>query len=1153
MRLSLTAKLRKLSAVSIFLSVFSALCLAQSDLTTVQGTIGDPSGAVIAGATVTVKNAATGAERKATTNNGGQYVIPSVPAGAVTLIVEAPGFKKFEQSGNVIQANVTATLNATMTIGQATETIQVTSEAPPIQADSATLGRNITTQQIQSINLNGRNPYLLSLLKPGVSGGSMTSFSFGLNNGLNVNGSRNQDTLITQDGAVAVRTRSNGTSIGVADADSTQEVQILTSNYNAEYGRASGGQIRVVTKSGGRDFHGTAYEYFRNGAIDANSWARNNSPDPTQNRNAAPFRFNQFGYNINGPIFLPKHFNADRNRFFFLFGQEYVRYREEVTNNLTNGTQFVPTALMRQGNFSELLSPNPFYTGTRIIRDSAGNPYPNNVIPRAQLSPNGLALLNTFPIANRGGNLNYQATGSAPQNQRKDTGSVDIVPADNHYVRVRLLNYEYNNVNPFASNYGVIPQLFARPNQTASVNYTWTASPTVVNELLVTASRDQVYIDIDPSNGLFDRTRYGINYPFLFPNGKNIPNKIPTITLNGPFQELSGLPYPSSSKGPIYDISDTVSKIAGNHNIKFGFLFEKAGQNDYDQINVAGVPGGTNNQNGRFVFQDSTPGGTGLGIANAAVGRFDTYAELGTRAYTPYRGFMYEWFVQDSWKVTSKLHIDYGVRHSIIKPYYSIWRNMAVFDPRFYNPANAVQVARNGNPIPGTGDIYNGIVIPGNGFPASAHGRVAADDYPLYQSGILRLFRGGAVDKSYSQTHYLQGFQPRLGLAYAFDPKTVFRAGVGRYMTRVGVSDSVFLGGNPPFQPSGAVTNGSVDNPGGAGQTTFPLPLTTQDPVFYNPEAWAWNAAVQREVGFQTTVEVAYVGRRGLRLQQEININQLQPGTIQANPGVSADALRPYKGFGPIRSTNNTATSNYHALQVDVNRRFSKGLLFGLAYTWSHATDTGSAQRDVIPNAYGSTKLLYGNSDFDRRHVAVMNFIWELPFLKDKSTLKGKLFGGWQISETTQLQTGTPFSVQTGDDFAGVGPGSGNGNGMASRWIINSPIAQTGRFNTDGLWYDFNSTNITRPAAGTFSNQRSRNIFRQPGFQQWSAALFKQFNTTESQFVTLRFEVFNWLNHPNWGGNEGGGVQTNPTSGQFGRITNKGGQRQLQLSLRYTF
>ncbi len=1150
-------RLRASLCATVLSFLFFALSsFAQSDLTTVTGTIHDPTGATVAGATVTIRNQATGAERKATTNASGSYSIPSFPAGNIEMIVEAPGFKRYEQSGNSLQANVTATLDAALTLGQSTETVQVTSEAPPVQADSATLGRDVTTRQIQNLQLNGRNPYLLSLLKPGVNGNTaIGQFTFGLNNGLNVNGSRNQDTLITQDGAVAVRTRSNGTSIAVADADSTQEVQILTSNYTAEYGRASGGQIRVVTKSGTRDFHGTAYEYFRNSALDANSWSRNNSPDPNINSQAAPLRFNQFGYNIGGPIFIPKKFNADRNKIFFLFGQEYVRYRPTAQNNLSSN-QFVPTALMRQGNFSELLDPsNVFYKTTRLVRDANGVPYPNNIIPANQLSRNGLALLNEFPAPNRTGGLNYQVAASAPENQRKDTGSVDIVPKDNQYIRVRMLNYEYDSVSPFASGYQVIPQLINRPNQTASVNWTWNVNPTLVNEFLVSASRDQVFIDIDRSNGLYNRSRYGINYPFLFPNGKNIPEKIPTVNIGTPFGELSGLPYPSSSKGPIYDISDNVSKVTGNHTLKAGFLFERAGQNDYDQINIAGVPGGTNNQNGRFAFLDSTPGGTGLAVANAAIGRFDTYAELGTRAYTPYRGFMYEWFVQDSWKVTSKLHLDIGLRHSIIIPYYSIWRNISLFDPKYYNPAVAVQVdPGTGRPIPGTGDIYNGVVIPGNGFPASAHGRVLADDYPLYQSGILRLFRGGNEKKSYSDSHPLQGLQPRLGIAYAFNQKTVIRGGVGRYLTRLGVSDSVFLGGNPPFQPSASVSYGSVDNPGGVGQNTFPLSINTQSPNFYNPEAWSWNLAVQREVGFQTTVEVAYVGRRGLHLQQEANINQLQVGQRFANPNINADALRPYKGFGAIRETDNVANSIYHALQVDVNRRFSSGFQAGLAYTWSKSMDNGSAQRDVVPNAYGDRKLLYGFSDFDRRHVAVVNFIYELPFFRDTKTLAGKLLGGWQITEISQFQTGSPVSVQTSDDIAGVGTGSGSGSGMATRYIVNGKIPQPGLFGDQGQWYAFQpGVNILPPAQGTFSNQRSRNIFFQPGFQNWSGGIFKTFHTTEVQAATLRFEVFNWINHPNWGGDSGGGLQTNPNSGTFGRIVTKGSQRQLQISLRYSF
>ncbi len=241
-----------------------------------------------------------------------------------------------------------------------------------------------------------------------------------------------------------------------------------------------------------------------------------------------------------------------------------------------------------------------------------------------------------------------------------------------------------------------------------------------------------------------------------------------------------------------------------------------------------------------------------------------------------------------------------------------------------------------------------------------------------------------------------------------------------------------------------------------------------------------------------------------------------------------------------------------------MNRRFSKGFQFGLAYTFAKSMDTGSSTRDVLPNTYGSRSLLYGFSDFDRRHVAVINFIWELPFLKDSRTLAGKLLGGWQITEISQFQTGTPVSVMTTEDIAGVGAGSGNpgnaNNGFGTRYIINGNIPQPALFGDQGQWYAFqNGANVIRPADGTFSDQRSRNIFFQPGFQNWSAGLFKTFHTTETQYATLRFEAFNWLNHPNWGTSTGGGLQVNPNGANFGRVTNKDGQRQLQISLRYTF
>jgi hypothetical protein len=475
---------------------------------------------------------------------------------------------------------------------------------------------------------------------------------------------------------------------------------------------------------------------------------------------------------------------------------------------------------------------------------------------------------------------------------------------------------------------------------------------------------------------------------------------------------------------------------------------------------------------------------------------------------------------------------------------------MVVFDPRVYDPSKAAVLD------PATGfitsgnlqSLYNGLVIPGDGFPDAGKGpgRVAVASTGQFDF----LFRG--VGKSYSEVHK-GDFQPRVGIAYALNDKNVFRAGAGRYMTRLGVSDSVFLGGNPPFQPMSSIANGSVDNPGGGTNRAFTQNITTQDPIFRNPETWTWNATFERELGYNTTLEVGYVGKRGLHGQRERNLNQLQPGTLQANPGVNADYLRPYKGFNTIRVTNNESNSRYNGLQVALNRRFTQGLSFGLAYTLSKSSDSGSQQRDIIPNAFDASTL-YGPSDFDRRHALVINFVYQLPFFKDGKSLAGKVLGGWTVSGVSQFQTGTPFSIATGDDFAGVGPGSG-----AQFWIINgNPILDSGdkKFaaNTSDPSYWFAVKNsdgtaiFTKPTAGTFSTQHFRNYIYGPGFQNHNIGLLKDFHISERHAIQFRAEAFNWLNHPNWSGPD-----TNPTSGTFGKITSKNSERNLQFALRYSF
>jgi hypothetical protein len=1174
--------LRLVPCIGFLISLSLTLAIAQSDLGTISGFVKDPSGATIPNAKVTVRNQ-TGIDRAVSTNESGFYTITNIPAGLYSLNVEATGFQKYQSTGNKLDPSGHLSVDVALTVGASTETVQVTANAATLQTESASVQQLVTRQQIDSLELNGRNPVGLAALVPGARSTTLAGLNFNFFQGpANFNGSRNPENLITYDGAPATRTRSNGTSLGAADVDSTQEVQILTSNYAPEYGRTSGAQIRITTKTGTSQFHGAAYEYLRNTAFNANTWARNSNPATAF---TAPIHYNQFGYNLGGPIYIPGKFNTNKSKVFFYWGQEWVKYHFVESGSSLGGAGLllVPSVKMRQGDFSELLDPNNPYTHkVQPIKDplspspctatDASGCFPGNIIPADRLSPNGIGILNAWPAPNLTsfiGGGNWFASKLHTYDQRKDTVGVDVNLTDQHRLRFRAMNYAYLEYQPLDGNTDRTPKFFNRPNKTGSLNYVWTISPTKVNEALITASQDVVKIPIDTAH-FFDRTQAcagspvpcSLDYPYIFPDGKLVPNRIPTVNLS-PFSQLSGGPYPSHSAGPIYTASDSFTWVKRNHLFKFGFLFERSGENDNDEINVQACPTCTNNQNGQFLFTDNRAGGTGVAVANAALGLFDTYSEIGHRAYTIFRSNMYEGFAQDSWKIGQRLTVSYGARYTVIVPYHAEWANMILFDPRFYDPAQAVTVDPTTGLITGTPTIdqrYNGMVIPGNGFPSSANGRVPEATSGLYND----LFRH--VPNHYSDIQW-GDIQPRLGVAYQLGNKTVFRAGGGRFITRLGVSDSIFLGGNPPFQPNASVANGLADNPGAGGAATIPLVVTSQSKNFRNPEAWNWNFTVEREMFWKSILSVGYVGRRGLRLQREADINQPTTAVVAANPGVNINALRPYLGFGSIRQTDNVASSRYNSLQVAWNRRFTGGLAFGVSYTLSKSEDDGSNQRDVVPDTY-DTRMLWGPSEFDARHMLVFNYLYELPFFKNSNALTGKLLGGWQISGVTQFQTGLPCSVAGATDYAGVGLDSNFGCGVNGQyWVVNGDPKIIGTFGPKGQW--FATTNpdgtpiFTKPPPGTFNTQRVRNLIYQPGYQNWNLGLFKNFRIDEQRGFQFRAEAFNFINHPNWCGGSGCNGTTNiglnPANlNTFGKVLTKGGgvgggERNLQLSLRFYF
>ena len=813
----------------LLLNLLSHPALAQNDVGTIVGFVTDQSGAAVPGATVIATNEGTGEKRTVTSDSAGRYTLPNMVPTGYTISVEAKGFQKFESTHNVLASNSTISIDAKLTVGDTSQTVEVTATAAIMQTQSAAVQSEVTGDQVQKQELNGRNPIYMTQFLPGVvSTATLGDFNYAFNSGdaFIINGARPQDTIYTIDGAPAVRTRDDGEIVAGVKSEAVQEMQILTADYSAEYGGASGAQVRIVTKSGTTNFHGSAYEYLRNSAMNANTWLRNQN---SATHFPSPFRYNNFGFAIGGPVWAPgvPFLDKLRNRFFFFVNEDWIRYRFATTNSAT-----VPSNLMRQGNFSELLGTNPYYpAGTKIyvpgtcptVGAATCQAYPNNIIPQSQWSQNGIAIINAYPAPTPGyasGANNWTGTAAAPVNQRIGQINGDILITPNEHLIFRRSDNSYTSLSPFQTTLNLIQEFQTRPNQTLALGLTSTISSTMINEAHFSASIDDVYNSLLATSPGLNRSQYGINFPYIVPGTKSAPGKIPTVTLPV-FQSLAGGPYPSQSSGVIYAVTDSFTKVWGNHAIKAGIFYSKMGENDNDQINVSTVPGGASNQNGTFALTDGRTGygaTSGVALANLALGLADAYTEIGTRSYTAWRGQMFEEFVQDNWQLTPKMNLDYGLRITTIQAPHALWANAVYFDPNKYVASAAPVVSpTTGLVTLGTGNPYNGVVIPGfSSFPSTAlkGNRVpAANPANNACAGqpCTGLFAPG-LPKGFYPTS--TNVEPRIGVAYQVFPGTVFRFGGGRFVEFKGIIDNIFPGGNSPFQPTVTVNNISVDNPG---------------------------------------------------------------------------------------------------------------------------------------------------------------------------------------------------------------------------------------------------------------------------------------------------------------------------------------------------
>ena len=1107
----------------IIFAVLAAVApaLAQTDQQ-ISGTVIDSSGAVVPGAEVTLVHLATGATRTASANTSGNYVVTSLPVGTYTLIATAPGFKTFETQNVQLNVGAKLNMNAVLEVGNVAETVSVEAGALMVESGSAEVGHVISGLEATQVQLNGRNFIQLVALLPGVSTTYTSSFRlfgpFGvIGAAQSVNGSRPDVSSFFVNG-VDNKDPGGPSSNNYVNVtpDAVAEFKTVTASQSAQYGLNAGATITMALKSGGKQFHGSAHEYFRNDALQERSFQATTKP---------PLRYNNFGWTLGGPILVPKL----KDKAFFFVAQDFKR--RSVSDVVTFS---VPTEAQRTGDFSALPA------SQWPIDPQTGQAFPGGRIPAGRLNANGVRLANLYPMPNgsfSGGNFAFLDTSKIDVNEYVVKGDLNL--SQNNQIATHFI-YDGNKALRGTQNAVLYNTII--PGVNTGLQWTSVLGPNTVNTFVVgfggNAIRQKTGIRPNPELG-FSTTAasaFGLNYPRLF----NVNGDIPTVQITG-FTNLSVTPLNFTNYTHTYSFRDDFSKVVGNHTLKTGLVVQR-GRKNQDSIPPI---------NGTFTFSPAgRPGTTNNALADTLLGLYNTYTEGGVITNAWPRYWNAEPYFQDDWKVNQRLTLNLGARWSYVQPAYLALGNGSTFLPEFYDPARAPVIAAGNGAIvsaPSAYDPYNGLALPGDGFPDAATGNVP--DAILNDPEVQKLFRGlpqGFVEPDYGT------LSPRLGVAYDVtgEQNTVVRGGFAIVYERIRTTAANATTNQPPFSNTVQVRNGSVDNPAGGTTIVFPSAINRAfDTVVKNPRIMNWSIGAQQSLGPGALFDVSYVGSAGRNLTYLKNINQLREGTLQANAGVSANALRPFKGYTDILMLTNGGVSDYHSLQTQFQKRFAGSGFVRTAYTWSR-NYTDSHDPFYTPMDSYELHRDYGPAFFNKPHVFSVSYSYPLPFWQEGETWYQKAFGAWTINGVTSYSSGWPINVVVSGDIAGVGSNPGSGvtidgagvGGFVQRAdLIGDPYADT--TSTQVL----NPAAFRVPAAGKFGDAPPFG-FRGPRIQNWDITFDKSFAVRQGHRITIRAEVFNIFNHFSYIR-----VQNVLNQAGFGQVTGATDPRIVELVLRYTF
>jgi hypothetical protein len=1172
----------------------------------ISGTVTDKSGAAVVGAEVVITSAAGSFARTTSTNSDGAYVVAGLPGGSYNIVVTSKGFQKYSAAGVVLDVAQKIRVDIQLTVGAVTEVVEVTGESvAQVETQSSALTATVTGKQIDELMLNGRNFTQLVTLSAGVVNQTGTDDGkvgvYG-NVAFSMNGGRTEYNNWELDGGDNMDNGSNATLNVYPNLEAISEFKVLTSNYGAQYGRNGSGTIEVETKSGGSSFHGSAFEYNRNEFFKAKSWAEGQTPSAKK----APYKKNDYGYTIGGPVYIPNHYNSDKKKTFFFFSQEW---RKESAS--TTILQQVPSDAERGGDFTDLC-PDP--TGSSADCPTGAQVVAHKVVPTAT----GTALLALIPHANTTNNSfpAVQETVASPTTWREQLIRLDHNLTSNYRLTFRYIHDSWQTVvpNPLWGNstasFQNVTTTFLGPGTSFVARLNANITPTLLNEFVASYTGDHIFLTTGGPVALPSGFAMGA----IFSNG--FGGKLPAINFGsnnaygGSWGQDSGY-FPWHNANPTYTYRDNVTKVAGTHTLTFGAYLVFAQKNEANSPNVQGIlnfsPGAT------------AANTTGNAFADMLVGNIASYQQWSkeTQYYDRYK--IVEPYFQDDWRITKRLTLNLGLRMSLFGTYRERYKQAFNFDPTKFVAANEPGFNGDGslNVGAGTGNPLNGFVQCGG----------AGGNLPLVPGSAFPTVSIGSSSNAGCLTGHLFNPAPRIG--FAFDPKgdgkMAIRGGYGIFYehTNGNEGNTESLEGSPPLVLSATQSNiapgvGSCAANANGGYACiganggaipfFPLTVVSIPNKAVWPYVQQWNLNVQKELPSHIVLSVAYVGSKGTHLTLLNNANQIVPlpsaqnpfGTTQtlyntgfidpitsqpegacvgpngnANvqpwsvgqtvPGTtlpltaaavtnlnvacglapSTNALRTaYPGYANINTLRDAANSIYHSLQVSANRTVG-ALTLSLAYTYSHSIDDSSDRSDnAFVNAY-NIAANRASSNFDLRHNLSISYVYGLPFFKG-SGFTHSVLGGWQVSGITVAQTGTPFSVTNG--FAqGDNAGVGNGTGTGSRAdIVGNPHSTPAPDGLRGPLF-YNPAAYAAPQGLTFGNV-GRNTLYLPDHVNFDFGVFKKFPINEKTGFDFRWENYNLFNHTEYNGiNSAVGVSN------FMHLNSTHDPRRMQFGLRFYF